>query len=98
MLDVLVPVNIFFGRASRALGLSPTFGRRAPNFREISRALGRAELFYKLSRKSDPGDSRDHILGSRVGIPSLLPRLIAALMGHPRFFLAFLSALYAITV
>ena len=45
----------FFGRASRALGLSPTFGRRAPNFREISRALGRAELFYKLSRKSDPG-------------------------------------------
>ena len=45
----------FFGRASRALGLSPTFGRRAPNFREISRALGRAQLFYKLSRKSDLG-------------------------------------------
>ena len=37
------------------LDLSPTFGRRAPNFREISRALARAQLFYKLSRKSDPG-------------------------------------------
>ena len=45
----------FSGRASRALDLSPTFGRRAPNFREISRALGRAQLFHKLSRKSDPG-------------------------------------------
>ena len=47
-------VDFFLARVARA-GLSPTFGRRAPNFREISRALGRAELFYKLSRKSDPG-------------------------------------------
>ena len=33
----------------------PTFGRRAPNFREISRALRAPQLFYKLSRKSGLG-------------------------------------------
>ena len=40
-----------FARALRAQELSPTFGRRAPNFREISRAL-RAPNFLKNFRES----------------------------------------------
>ena len=61
----------FFGRASRALGLSPTVGRRAPNFREISRALRAPQLFQKLSRKSDLGLSGTQYHGGIPTVPLL---------------------------